>query len=617
MEGIDFSQQEKKYFKQIFDFWADEEVDDGGSNVPAVSAVMAKEMFPLASVNSQFLKQIWSLSANKKRHLLEDDFMCALKYISIVQANDNLDDLSTNWKIIHELPKFEHEQIEKFRHAILTEVQNQSDKIIGFDEEYSESDEETKYGTDDTKATSVNQTATFYQEEEKVSFSDRPSEASTFSKQSTTNEENKENNSLEVSIPKFETISQGFMGYNSYTQYKIVTIPRNISTLMSGNEYIVWRRFSDFEWMHSSLISQDEYKGLVIPSLPDKSYLSRQDDDFCESRRIELNAYVKSLCEHKVVRNSRSLHLFLTTTDEEEFSTLKLQDSTLQERLFEYAQKIRNFDMDHLVTNISQYFDSEEPDEFMLAKAIKSHMEALLGYEGQITKMIAWVDKMVNNNSQLGNTMSHLALGIEKFRLKSETTQLSKLFTIGDIINDEDIEDLDNTGMSRFNSKESDPICDEYDKIERTPFMKNTFPALKWGCKAVEYLNENWKTLSNALKTQLSKIQGLKNALERRSSTISDYKTNLTLIKKKKLKQESAYNYENLHIEIETMEETNRQLKEKIFKVNKDLSEDLAEFSLSDNVSACLSQFLKKHKEDKAQKLQEVIEVENMLKAHK
>lgn len=40
---------------------------------------------------------------------------------------------------------------------------------------------------------------------------------------------------------------------------------------------VVSRRFSDFEWLFSKLTSEERYKGLIIPPLPEKKYLGNLD----------------------------------------------------------------------------------------------------------------------------------------------------------------------------------------------------------------------------------------------------------------------------------------------------------------------------------------------------
>lgn len=211
--------------------------------------------------------------------------------------------------------------------------------------------------------------------------------------------------------------------------------------------------------------------------------------------------------------------------------------------------------------------------------------------------------------------MSQIALNLEKYRLNSESVDIQKLF-VGAGLDEGDIEDLDNLAMSRFNSKESDQNSDEYDKIDRIPFMKNVFPTLKQGSKAKEAMSETWKVLLKGLKAQLSKIQGLKQALERRTNTISTFKSNLAVVKKKKLKQE-AYNYENLYGDIEALEKKNVLLEGKILKINKDLSDDLGDFSLTSTLKSLLDEFVSTHKSTLSKGLEEVENVKGNIESLK
>ena len=206
----------------------------------------------------------------------------------------------------------------------------------------------------------------------------------------------------------------------------------------------------------------------------------------------------------------------------------------------------------------------------------------------------------------MSEKMSQIALGIEKYRLNSEHDQFNKLFVIGTSLEDELIEDLDNMGLPRVDSQESDEIGKDFDKVERLPFMKNVFPALKAGAIANEKITKNWKNFYTELKSQLSKVQGLRETLQRRSVAISSFKTNSALIVKKKLKESTVYNYEQLNEEITALEEENKQLEDKIMNINKVLGQDLDEFTLSENIKNILTEFLAEHKKNVAIGMKEV-----------
>lgn len=307
----------------------------------------------------------------------EDDFKKALKCIAIIQSNGNMDDIAVNLKKIYPLPDFDYEVIREFKEKALDQEIHGKKQGISLAEEIS---------FESPKKPSPKKSLPH--EEEKVKFSQESSKRSTFAS-SSKSEEKKVGDGLVCSVPIYETINQGWLGMTSYTQYKIVTSAYNIPNLKSDDEYVVWRRFSDFEWLHNTLIQQDEYKGLIFPTLPEKPYLTKQDESFLEKRKDELQTYLRSLCQHKIVRESRTFHLFLTIDQEGEFNSLKTDQASLQSKLLDYAVKIKNFDMDHFVTNLSQYFDSQEPEKFTLGSPYKSKIESLLDYEKQLQCMVS------------------------------------------------------------------------------------------------------------------------------------------------------------------------------------------------------------------------------------
>ena len=419
---------------------------------------------------------------------------------------------------------------------------------------------------------------------------------------------------LIIDIPKFETISEGYWGLKTHTKFMIVTKGLNIPMLDSDSEFTVWRRYSDFEWFHSFMNNQDDYKGLVLPSLPEKSYFSRNDEAFVESRRHDLINYLHSLANHKVVKNSRLFHMFLTIENEDEFNQLKAQEGTLGSKLYEYAQQIMSMDTDYLVANIGQYFDSQEPDDYALPALIRSRVEALLEYEDHLSKILKNIKEKIDLNDEISESMSQVALSLEKFRLNSEATELDKLFSLGGIIEEEEMEDLDNIAFSRNDSRGNDLNLDEFDKISRVPFKKNFFPSLKECSRITWDINENWKNLYRNLKVQLAKIHGVKDAMDRRTSAISKYKANSSLIKKKKLKQETNYNYLSMYAEIEALEKENISLNDKIVKINKNLSDDLTELSITETIESEVAKFVTKYKQDVDSGSADILNVEKVLK---
>lgn len=65
MEDLKLSNIEQEYFEKIFEYCTDEEVDSSNGPENVVSASKVKETFVLSNIESKFLKNIWSICANK------------------------------------------------------------------------------------------------------------------------------------------------------------------------------------------------------------------------------------------------------------------------------------------------------------------------------------------------------------------------------------------------------------------------------------------------------------------------------------------------------------------------------------------------------------------------
>ena len=79
MDDLKLSDQEKAYYHDIFEFATDEQVDAEDGTIKVVTASMVRKLFLTSNIENSYLKTIWSLCANKKRYLNEQDFKKALK----------------------------------------------------------------------------------------------------------------------------------------------------------------------------------------------------------------------------------------------------------------------------------------------------------------------------------------------------------------------------------------------------------------------------------------------------------------------------------------------------------------------------------------------------------
>lgn len=94
-----------------------------------------------------------------------------------------------------------------------------------------------------------------------------------------------------------------------YVQYVVRTDSTVPGLLAESLE--VKRRFSDFDALHKHL--KQEYRGYFVPPLPEKSFIQGKmaQDDFIRLRRADLQAFMKGLTTHPVLRNSEALKIFL------------------------------------------------------------------------------------------------------------------------------------------------------------------------------------------------------------------------------------------------------------------------------------------------------------------
>ncbi|KAF7804275.1 sorting nexin 1 [Senna tora] len=93
----------------------------------------------------------------------------------------------------------------------------------------------------------------------------------------------------------------------------------SVSTIFpeyQGPEKYVKRRYSDFAWLHDCLC--EKYKGLSIPSLPEKSAIEkfRFSNDFIETRRQALEIYINKIASHPELQQSQDLRTFLQANEE-------------------------------------------------------------------------------------------------------------------------------------------------------------------------------------------------------------------------------------------------------------------------------------------------------------
>lgn len=61
--------------------------------------------------------------------------------------------------------------------------------------------------------------------------------------------------------------------------------------------HVVFRRFSDFEYLIKELEATPEYKSICFSKLPEKRVIGNLDDSFIEKRRVELEGFLRVLVQ--------------------------------------------------------------------------------------------------------------------------------------------------------------------------------------------------------------------------------------------------------------------------------------------------------------------------------
>jgi len=105
-----------------------------------------------------------------------------------------------------------------------------------------------------------------------------------------------------------------FSGIKKYVAYEIFTEG------ISGNDKVS-RRYKHFVWLRERLLEQ--FPATSIPSLPEKQFGGRFEEEFIETRRKLLERWMNRLAFHPVIRSSKVFHHFLQTEDYKEWKAGK------------------------------------------------------------------------------------------------------------------------------------------------------------------------------------------------------------------------------------------------------------------------------------------------------
>ena len=122
---------------------------------------------------------------------------------------------------------------------------------------------------------------------------------------------------IQIKIGSFQKV-EGKLFVKSYITYLVTTMPLNLK---------VWRRFSDFEWLHQILLNHYSY--CLIPFAPrkkknlNKIVADRFDDAFLKKRSRKFERFLNYLINDPILKHLKVVYDFLSIEKDDDFQKLK------------------------------------------------------------------------------------------------------------------------------------------------------------------------------------------------------------------------------------------------------------------------------------------------------
>lgn len=164
-----------------------------------------------------------------------------------------------------------------------------------------------------------------------------------------------ETKGVKVVIKNPKPVETGFLSSN-YVNYEVET---------AAMQWLVRRRYSDFEWLRTVLIKYNP--GQVVPPLPNKKIGSRRFEvDFIEKRMMFLQKFIDAVLLSDYFKASEPLISFLSMTDRPQFEAKMKELSSYQPS--PYIEEFKTFsgtvtissgeedENEKYFTNINNYF---------------------------------------------------------------------------------------------------------------------------------------------------------------------------------------------------------------------------------------------------------------------
>lgn len=163
----------------------------------------------------------------------------------------------------------------------------------------------------------------------------------------------------------------------------------------------VWRRYSDFAWLHNVVASKNA--GVILPGLPDKAIVGRFSKDFIELRRAQLEEYLNQLISHNRLQTDPDIKHFLEHPDDISQSAAPVSKSS------SFFGMIR--DLQHSAQQagwIGGKSDIELPMDVQ-GEELKAYLTAL---DQQLCAVQKYAAKMVQKRRDLATAYAEFGLAV-------------------------------------------------------------------------------------------------------------------------------------------------------------------------------------------------------------
>ena len=173
--------------------------------------------------------------------------------------------------------------------------------------------------------------------------------------------------------------------------------------LTESQQWLVRRRFSDFEWLRTILVKC--FPRMVVPPLPGKKIGNRRfEEDFIQKRMMFLQKFINAVLENESFKTSEALIAFLSMIDRGQFDSKMKEMTTYQPS--PYAEDLKT------LTGKLTVVDDEENEKYFV------NITNYFRLQGQL------FDRLNYNMKNFYENISAACLNLEEVQKDFETLHL-------------------------------------------------------------------------------------------------------------------------------------------------------------------------------------------------